>query len=402
MHFNPELSARDLPTLVSRFVSIVGWRRWQKRIEGLEAECRKSPIFEQFVKEKHATELELGKLLRRQRRTGRLPKKVQTQEFMRLFGLMAMVASVHSRLENQGKQRLRGMLVDALKRNFSSLEHEMGIAAHLMHRGFDVEFADLEGNARFEYVARREASEIELECKTVSYDLGRKIHRGDFHKLADRLWPDFKQYVKEIRKSRLVILTLADRLEPSDDSLEHIRRTVSSALWNDQWGTKEEGISVDVDVYEPTALPPDLESLSAKIEVQVGTHQFHLFVGGDAHAALIFVARSLMPDRVLAYMYRQLRRASDQFSGNRPAVLCVNIEDIYPHQWGELREGSGLQAMTSRYLSSRRQSHVHTVAYNSIGIVHQSAGRSSIVAPSLHYRNPGHARCDDSSLSIFD
>jgi hypothetical protein len=54
---------------------------------------------------------------------------------------------------------------------------EISIASHFMSKGWDVEFVDYSGAARFDLLALRRMIEIEVECKSTSGDTGRKIHR---------------------------------------------------------------------------------------------------------------------------------------------------------------------------------------------------------------------------------
>ena len=58
-----------------------------------------------------------------------------------------------------------------------------------MQKGWDVEFADRCGAARFDFLARQDDVEIEVECKTTSGDTGRKIYRQEVNRLADLMLP---------------------------------------------------------------------------------------------------------------------------------------------------------------------------------------------------------------------
>lgn len=105
MHFKPELNSRDLPALISYFVSIVGWNTWNSRIENLKSESQRSPVIEQLIQEEHALELELGRLHQQRRKTAHSPKIAETNEFSRLVSLIGMVVGVHSRLNEEGTPR---------------------------------------------------------------------------------------------------------------------------------------------------------------------------------------------------------------------------------------------------------------------------------------------------------
>jgi len=403
MHFTPDLYSRDLKSLVPQFVGIVGLSALKKRFSDLAERRRVSPLFEDYIKERHTVELELDRLLKHKRKTGRYPKKSESTAFQRVVGFMRMVHGVHSNLNVPGKHRLHGMIRDALKREggFAALEHEMTTAAHCMRQGFDIEFVDLEGEDRFDLLARRDQDEIEIECKTVSNDIGRKIHRKDFIELAKNLWPLLSDYRAELRQSRLVVLKVDDRLANTSDEAKRVSETIASVLGSDNTSSQVRGFSVEVHEYRPASLPPDAATIREEIEKLIGTYQFHLFMCGDRDAVIVFVAHSSHRDQMLAYIYRQLKNATDQFSGDRPAILSVLIEDIYPDQWADLRQGSGLQVMTSKLLVSPARSHVHSVSYSSVGVLEKYPGHSSIRGTVLSYRNPHHPRYDAPSLQLY-
>ena len=86
-----------------------------------------------------------------------------------------MVVHCHRRLRPAGKKRLAGMLADATNRDFGlgSVAYEMEVAAHLMSRGYDVVFHDLEGGKGFDLLATKDGASMEVECKFMSGDAGR-------------------------------------------------------------------------------------------------------------------------------------------------------------------------------------------------------------------------------------
>jgi|TARA_Y100000031_G_C8211109_1_gene381011 hypothetical protein len=403
MHFQPDLFQRDLPKIVPIFIGIIGQETWRRRIGELENTQAASPIFEKYVAEVHALELELAQLLKRKKVTGRFPKRSEVLELNRLLALIRMVVGVYTRLGEAGKRRVQGMLIDALKsdRGFNSLEHEMGIAAQLMRKGFDVEFVDIENSERFDFLARLRETEVEVECKTISYDLGRKVHRRDFNRLANKLWPSVKQFLQGAEHSHLITLTVDDRLDASDDFFGALLSCVKTALISGECHSHKLGVEVQVDTYEPSTLEPAIESHRNDLEDLLETHQFHLFLCGNSTSVVAFVVRSKRPDQVLSYMYRQFKNAADQFTGSRPAILCVHIQDIEPHQWIELQKESGLQLMTHRYLDNPKRSHIHTVAYNSKGVLQKQTGYTSMIGPVFFVTNMNHPKSGDQNLRIF-
>src|ERR1022692_4203430 len=97
-----------------------------------------------------------------------------------------------------------------------------------MGRGWDVEFADYSGSARFDFLARQGQTEIEVECKTTSGDTGRKIHRQEVNRLADLILPT-TQRLAETPGCHLLRVTLPDRLGKSAEDLSCIASVIAEA-----------------------------------------------------------------------------------------------------------------------------------------------------------------------------
>src|SRR5262249_1772934 len=82
-----------------------------------------------------------------------------------------------------------------------------------------------------------------------------------------------------------------------------------------------------------------------------GVEYAHLLAGwSPRHAAVVLRFSSRKPDRVLAELYKHLKDdAKRQFSGHRPALLCVHLADLTEPQLLELAEadqigeGTGIQ-----------------------------------------------------------
>jgi len=109
-----------------------------------------------------------------------------------LYCFVANIARVHEKLGDGGKSRLLGAVRSGLEKEagLGPLDFEMKIAAHLMSRGFDVDFHDLENGGGYDFLASSDGRETEVECKYISGDTGRKIHSRKLFDLGG-LWSPY-------------------------------------------------------------------------------------------------------------------------------------------------------------------------------------------------------------------
>lgn len=401
MRFNLQVHTRELPGTLREFIAIPGWVAWKARLDTLERARQRLAITGDDFKEVHAIEFELARLHHRKQATGQLPTRIESNEMYRFAALSTAAVEMYRQLSATGRNRLRGMLLDALKTDFRSIEHELHVATHLVARGYDVEPVDMEGQSRFDFLATKEGLELEVECKSVSYDQGRKVHIADFNVLAERLHPICKSYVDKQKESKLIVLTLRERLDTSDELLARICSYVRDVLELGRDHVEDADLSIDSRRYHAKKLPPDLDAMRDEIEQQLQSFQLHIFLYGDFLSAVIFVARSQRPDRVLTYLHRQMKDAANQFTRKRPAVVCVQVQGVYPDEWRSLAKESSLQVMTNRYLHSPSRSHVHTVTYSSTGWLEREASAVTERHAVLHFQNANHPLRTDTRARIF-
>ena len=129
-----------------------------------------------YLIDRFELELAFSDIYKRRKLTGKYAVKEEVAAEYRFLSFSCMLALVYGRLNPVGQIRLRGMLFDALKNDYGlgPLAYEIKVATHLMTLGFDVEFSDLEGNANYDFLAKNGGVCIEIECKFMSADVGKK------------------------------------------------------------------------------------------------------------------------------------------------------------------------------------------------------------------------------------
>jgi hypothetical protein len=177
MHIVPEIRGTDFTDVFGRFLAITGIEPWERRIDSIRQQLNQNRFLEPFLMERHA-ELAFFHLMESRARTGELPLTIVGSGQYQPYAFITTLASTYDRLNTVGQVYLRGRLLKGLGDNdgLLSLQHEISTAAALMLQGFDVDFWDMESRGRFDFLPHRAGTEIEVECKMVSGDLGRKIH----------------------------------------------------------------------------------------------------------------------------------------------------------------------------------------------------------------------------------
>jgi len=199
---------QDLALHLDRFLGLIGRDRWFKRCDQLDADQRRSPFQWKIVSDYHWLEMAIGFQADVLAKEGRLLPELTDGLLLAALNFTATAAEVHAQLSPRGRQVLEGRLRDSLKAEtgFAALYLEVDLAQRLMDSGYDVEFADMEGSARFDLLFSRKAFVGEVECKSLSADAGRQIHRKDFYRFMEAITPALAGHAELKRQEVLVRL----------------------------------------------------------------------------------------------------------------------------------------------------------------------------------------------------
>lgn len=423
MHFVPEAVPAEIPGQMARLVAITGWKPWERRLVWLQEQVRANPTMPHFVIERFGLELAFEQVRRHQKQSGRYPWPPETAEQQRLYSFLAMITRCHHRLSPAGKTRLKGMLQDGLKSDYgiAPLAFEMKVVAHLMTRGFDVIFHDMEEGGGFDYLVMNDDVEMEVECKFVSGDIGRQIHLKKMHQLGTVLLPEMGNLLDQGCGGRLIRISIPGRLSGNDKQHHEIRHLMSQAISDQKSIARLNAYEVMISEFSVanspfSQLPPnDISSdhIQRFLSEEFGIKNKNVLVHfRPKKGVVLVVVESAKKDAVLKGIHHQLKDAArDQLSGNRPGILCCELADLTEDQlrglWNDQDEGTGLQFMVSGLIARRPQ--IHTVAFTTPGTVRIQKSTLEItrltsiqeIGPAYSFRNQAHPLVDDPRYKVF-
>jgi len=231
MRFSIPNEIDQLAKCLDRFVMLIGRERWFVRACQLDAEQRKSPWLWKIVGDYHWLEMAISYQADVFAKEARLVPELIDVPAMAALNYAAVTVGVHSRLSSRGRQVLEGRLRDALKAEtgFAPLYLELDLARRLMEYGYDVQFPDMEGIAQYDLMFSRGKFVGEVECKSLSADAGRQIHRKDFYRFMEAMAPALTTEMDPQRHEALVI-TLDGRLPSNIGRQEKLLQAMRSIL----------------------------------------------------------------------------------------------------------------------------------------------------------------------------
>ena len=198
---------------IPELVELAGVKTWNKRILELRKFGLRSPYCERIVSDYHWIELMLSDQLII-RDTGLCQNEPSDPIACRALRFCQALVETHRTLSVVGRKSLQGRIRDSLKSpmGFSSLYQEMDMTSQLVSRGYEVTMSDLDGSGRVDISFTKNFLRYELECKSLSADAGRKIHRRGFYEFMDAISPELQARERSSGTSEIIVITLDDRL----------------------------------------------------------------------------------------------------------------------------------------------------------------------------------------------
>ncbi len=197
-----------------------------------------------------------------------------------------------------------------------------------MRGGYDVEFVDLEGKAQFDLLFRRANFIGEFECKSLSVDAGRPIHRKDFYRFMESISPALTKHA-QLKRREILIVTLDSRLASNLSEQHALKHGCEVALLHEAPATIN-GRGFQLlrrplgNLLEGTT---DQETLNKKLRKEFGRN-IHAFSAVGEDFGCLLVMQSRREDDSSKPLLEAMRKAATQFTTTRPAFIAIQEHGI--------------------------------------------------------------------------
>lgn len=384
-----ELHTDEIPSVFEQFSKLIGSQHWKKRVDLIKTEIKGNRLLRDHLIQENEVAFGFQASTELVQKFGRFP--VHQLNCSQLYPCMAFAAQILSIAEASGNIQ-RAQLVrrvhGALKNpdDMRALRLELTAATHFLRRGLEVQWPEMSGDGTMDLVIPGLGPQgLELECKSVSDDKGRKIHRREALDFCALVAPKLNELGKGLRSGVVAVLTLHSRLPGSFAERRYLAQSVVRQVFAGASNCQLDGAKLRIHEFDPDLLADIGEDgiptiTRDRIDAITGTtNQQALIVGRKSGGAIILVLQSAQDDSLLTYAFATLSRsASKQLTKERAGMFLVGLEGLEAESLLGLAQQdstggqppTALRLQVSEFLASQTRDHVIGV-----GFISKSAAR---------------------------
>jgi len=388
------MTTAHVPAVYRRLATAIGPEHWQGAVARQEAAIRSNLFLRDYLRSEYAIAYQLEKLRFLVAAHGDVPPQAcNDQSIFTALGFTAQVLGVLNRCTNKQARtfvrRVRTAFSSA--ENMHGLRLELQAATHFTRRGKHVSWHRANNAGTFDLlIDDLGPSGLEVECKSISDDKGRRIHRLDALNFWGEVWKDVSTVAQHLRTGMAVVLTVPFRLPPDPEQRAALAREVVSQVVAGTSGSLSGGVDLRVQNFDPgevqAAMACDRQAMREAIDGATGTtNREAALYGTPGGGMLAFVMQSAVEDDVLDQVFATLNdSASRQFTGKRGALFWVALQGLDAKQLMSVheqdsdsgRQPTGLRLSVSNFLTNAPV-HIVGVVFGSRSGLHPTVDGST-------------------------
>ncbi|MHC4479003.1 MAG: hypothetical protein ACYTEL_25535 [Planctomycetota bacterium] len=374
-------------SLINKLVGFLGEDN-VKRCLRRQEEAMKSagPIFkEYYLKQRHPWLSGLGQYYELTNKAKSIHRHL-TPELKAVVSDAKKVVTLQSHMPDSVKNKYKRDLLDRdSARNYL---FEIEVAWHFFQKGYELEWYEDDSTRRPEFLVRAPGLDFNVECKRISVDIARNIHRRDLYGFADKLIPEIE---KRKCAGRLDII-LEDRLKSGTFSTlrAKVLKVIDGGMLRGKCEMTPFG-SLVLDLGCVSGAIVDLNEQMKKLyERKSDKAHGAIFARSEKGRPVDPIELTVMSekgDTVLDGIKDRISKAETQLDKSKAGLIVCFLEGINGFELQKLRSESGLQLMTCYALGKDKFCHVAGIAYLSESMLETRRNSVEIFNSAVFFRN---------------
>lgn len=378
-----ELDTAQIPDIYQRFASVIGDSHWKHRIAQVKQEIKGNRFLAEYLISENTIAFQLERLREFFEKYGGIP--VDELNSHDTYPAMSFAAQVLSIMDTSPKDLCRKFCrrVHGGFKNpdeMRAIRFELSVSTHFSRRGCRISWPEMTGAGTFDLLIEDVGQNgLEIECKSISEDKGRKIHKREVLDFYGLLWPYLKAVRESLRRGLFAVLTVPDRLPTAYIVRRELAKQFGTHIFSGRSAVLPDGSQIRVGGFDLTLLPamPTSKTIPQEIRSAVddvtGTRNRQtILISTKAGGVLALAVQSAEDDSLMKAVFDTLRDSSKrQFSGDRGGMFLVGFHGIDGDQLisiaGQDKDPTlpptALRVGVSQFLSSCGRDHIVGVGF---------------------------------------
>ena len=377
-----ELSTARIPQIYKQFTAIVGESHWRNRVVQLKQEIRGNRFLAQHLQHENALAYQFEHLRELTAKFGSIPSwETNNHAIYPAASFAAQVLSIMEVSSRQFAEQLKRRVHGAFKNpdDMRGLRLELSAATHFARRARKLAWPEMTGESTFDLLVKDVGPHgLAIECKAISEDKGRKIHKREVLDFYGLLWPHIQSTIKGLNTGLSAVLTVPGRLPTKHADRLALARQYGAVIFGGRGASLPDGSTIRVAEFDASRLG-DIPSTTRPGEVRVTidevtktSNRQAMVIGTHAGGALALTVQSGSDDIFMKAVFDTLSdSAKRQLSENQGGMFLVGFHGIDGGQLFSIagqdhdvaRSPTALRLAVSRFLASKERDHVVGVGF---------------------------------------
>jgi hypothetical protein len=379
-----DLYTNQIPDLYKQFAAEIGDSYWRRRRILLDREIQGNRFLREYLHAENSIAYQLEALREHIEKFGStgLPAIGLSCYSAARFAAqtISIVSTLSPKVAGQFRRRIQGAFQNP--DDMRGLQVELAIATHFVRRGRRVTWPELDGTGTYDmHVHGLGPKGLAIECKAISQDKGRRVHKREALEFYSLLKPLVAPIATGLNIGLAGGLTVPSRLPTKYKDRVQLAKQFAQHILANSPSTLPDGSRITVkqfDMSEFGHLPSmDKRAARSAIDTVTGTaNRESMIIGSSAGGALVLTVQSASEDLLMKTTFATLSDAARrQLPQTQAGVVLAGFAELNHDQlvsianqdFDQNQSPTSLRIHASNFLNGQGRDHVVGVGFLTAG-----------------------------------
>ncbi|MFZ3286395.1 MAG: hypothetical protein WA191_06055 [Telluria sp.] len=375
-----EIYTNQIPTLYAQFAVEIGDSHWRRRTMLLDREIKGNRFLREYLHAENSIAYELEALREHIAKFGPtgLPAIGLSCYGAARFAAqtISIITNLPPKVAAQFRRRVQGAFQNP--DDMRGLQVELAIATHFVRQGRRVTWPELDGTGTYDmYVNGLGPNGLAIECKAISEDKGRRVHKRDALEFHALLEPLLVPITTGLSTGLVGVLTVPARLPTNCKDRVQLAKQFAQHILGNRSTTLSDGSRIAVKQFDMSEFGylPSINKRAARsaIDTVTGTaNRESMTIGTNAGGALVLTVQSASDDLLMKTTFDTLSDAARrQLPHTHAGILLAGfaglshdqLASIAGQDFDQSQNPTNLRVHASKFLGGQNRDHVVGVGF---------------------------------------